>query len=67
VPVRVEQHRDQLMTIRRGEMSWDDVNEWRVSLHKTFDEAFQTSILPDRPNYEQANAFLIKARRSMVK
>jgi uncharacterized protein len=67
VPVRVDQHRDQLMTIRRGEMSWEAVNEWRVSLHKTFDEAFQTSVLPDRPNYEQANEFLVKARRSMVK
>ena len=31
-----------------------------------FDAAFQGTTLPDRPDYERANAFLVKARRSMV-
>jgi uncharacterized protein len=67
VPVRVEAHREELLAIRRGEKTWDEVNEWRIALHKTFDAAYQTSVLPDRPNYEQANAFLVHARRSVVK
>ncbi|MBD1907465.1 nucleotidyltransferase domain-containing protein [Funiculus sociatus GB2-A5] len=66
VPVRVEEHRQQLMSIRYGEVSWEEVNAWRLSLHKQFDDAFAVTSLPERPDYEKANAFLIKARRSMV-
>jgi hypothetical protein len=48
-------------------MPWDEANAWRLELHRQFDEAFRTTALPDRPDYESANAFLVKARRSMVK
>lgn len=63
VPVRVEEHRDRLLAIKRGEMPWDEVDQWRRSLHQEFDEAFQHTSLPERPDYEKANRFLIKARR----
>ncbi|MBD1833858.1 nucleotidyltransferase domain-containing protein [Cyanobacteria bacterium FACHB-472] len=66
VPVRVEEHRQQLMSIRYGEVPWEEVTAWRLSLHKQFDDAFSFTSLPERPDYEKANAFLIKARRSMV-
>jgi hypothetical protein len=66
VPVRVDRHRDRLMAIRRGEVSWEDVNGWRLELHKQFDQAFEITKLPERPDYEWANNFLIKARRQMV-
>ncbi|MBD1931158.1 MULTISPECIES: nucleotidyltransferase domain-containing protein [Cyanophyceae] len=66
VPVHVEEHRQQLMSIRYGEVPWEEVNAWRLSLHKQFDDAFAVTSLPERPDYEKANAFLIKARRSMV-
>jgi uncharacterized protein len=66
IPVRVDEYRDELLAIRREERSWEDVNKWRIELHKTFDAAYQTTSLPDRPDYERANAFLVKARRSMV-
>jgi len=64
VPVRVDQHREQLLAIKRGEVPWDDVEKWRLSLHREFDAAFAQTKLADRPDYERANAFLIKARRS---
>lgn len=48
---------------RDGELEWDAVNEWRLQLHREFDEAAQITTLPERPDYEQANEFLIKARR----
>lgn len=64
IPVRVEAYRDDLLAIRREERSWEDVNKWRLSLHKEFDTAFQSTSLPDRPDYERANDFLVKARRS---
>jgi predicted nucleotidyltransferase len=62
----VEEHRAQLLAIKRGEIPWEEVDGWRHELHKQFDNAFNTTRLPERPNYEQANAFLIKARRSML-
>jgi hypothetical protein len=66
LPVRVEDNRERLLAIRRGELEWREVNEWRLSLHKDFDQAFAQTNLPERPDYEKANAFLIKARREMV-
>ena len=67
VPVRVEEHRQQLLAIRRGEVSWEEVNALRLSLHQEFDTAFAATDLPERPDYERANAFLLKARASMVR
>lgn len=67
VPVRIAEHRDRLLAIRRGEMPWDEVNAWRLSLHAEFDTAVATTRLPERPDYARANAFLIEARRSMIR
>jgi predicted nucleotidyltransferase len=66
VPVHVGEYRERLLSIRRGEMSWDEVNDWRLELHREFDAAFETTKLPERPDYDAANAFLVRARRSMV-
>ena len=66
IPLDVEAHRDQLLAIRRGELPWDEINQWRLSLHREFDQAFEQTKLPDRPDYEKANALLIKARRAQV-
>jgi predicted nucleotidyltransferase len=66
VPVRVEEHRDNLLAIRRGEMPWDEVEDWRKSLHHEFNAASETTSLPERPDYERANALLIEARRSAL-
>jgi len=62
-PVRVEEHRDQLLAIKRGELPWEETERWRLSLHADFDRAFAETRLPERPDYEKANAFLVKARR----
>ena len=66
VPVRVEGHRDQLLAIKRGEVGWDETEKWRLSLHTDFDRALSESKLPERPDYEQVNALLIKARRAAL-
>jgi predicted nucleotidyltransferase len=63
LPVRMDEHREQLLAIRRGEAPWDEINAWRLSLHKDFDAAFANTNLPERPDYEKVNAFLIHARR----
>lgn len=66
VPVSVGEYRQQLFAIRCGEVPWEEVNQWRLSLHQQFDRAFADTQLPERPDYEKANDFLIQARRSMV-
>ena len=66
VPVRVDEYRERLLAIKRGEAPWEEVNAWRLSLHNEFAEAFAVTRLPERPDYERADAFLVRARRSMV-
>jgi predicted nucleotidyltransferase len=63
VPVSVDQHLEKLLAIRRGEMPWQEVEDWRKRLHQEFNGASETTRLPERPDYERANAFLIEARR----
>jgi predicted nucleotidyltransferase len=63
VSVRVDEHREQLLAIKRGELPWDETERWRLSLHQEFDRAFADTKLPERPDYEKANAFLIRARQ----
>lgn len=63
VPLRVETHRDHLLAIRRGEVPWVEVEDWRLQLHREFDEALTHTALPEHPDYERANGFLIHARR----
>jgi uncharacterized protein len=65
VPVHVETHRDRLLAIKRGEMRWAEVDGWRKELHHDFERALTETKLPERPDYEAANRFLIKARRAM--
>ena len=36
------------------------------ALHAEFDRAFEETKLPERPDYERANEFLIKARRAAM-
>lgn len=63
VTVQVQEHREQLLAVRRGEVPWEEAEKWRLSLHADFDRALAATSLPDRPDYERANDFLLKARR----
>lgn len=66
VPVRVEAHRDRLLAVKGGGVSWEDVDAWRLALHADFERALTESRLPDRPDYAAANRFLLRARRAMA-
>jgi len=67
VPVRVEAHRERLLAVKRGELPWAEVDAWRKDLHGDFERALAETKLPERPDYEAANRFLVKARREIVK
>lgn len=66
VPVGIGEQRERLLAIRRGDVPWEEVNAWRLTLHAEFTNVSATTQLPERPDYTRANEFLIRARRSMV-
>jgi hypothetical protein len=63
VAVRVDEHRERLLAVKRGEVSWEETEAWRLELHRTFEAALERTTLPERPDYERADALLRKARR----
>lgn len=66
VLVEVGHYKEKLLDIRFGRIPFDEINNWRLELHKEFDQAYENTKLPERPDYEWANNFLIKARREKV-
>ncbi len=67
VPVRVDHERERLLAVKRGEVAWEEVDAWRMELHRGFEQALIKTRLPERPDYEVANRFLLRARHSQVK
>jgi len=67
VPLDVGVDRERLLAIRDGLLPWEEVEAWRLELHRRFDRAFEQTSLPERPDYARANVFLVNARRSMVR
>lgn len=63
VPLRVDEHREKLLAIKHGEIEWSEVERWRLDLHREFDGALAATSLPELPDYERANTFLLRARR----
>ena len=66
VTVQVGELRDPLLAIKRGEVPFAEADAWRKRLQIEFEQAFQQTSLPDRPDYDRANAFLIRARRLAI-
>ncbi len=65
--VDVGDYRERLLTIKRGEMPFNDADNWRKTLQKEFESAYRITELPERPDYEIVNDFLIRARRAAMK
>jgi hypothetical protein len=59
----VEAHRERLLAVKRAELPWPEVDAWRKELHRDFERALADTKLPERPDYEGANHFLISARK----
>jgi predicted nucleotidyltransferase len=66
VPVHVGKHRDRLLAVRHGRLTWKEFHAWRSELLEEFEAAFAATRLPDLPDRARAEAFLLEARRSMV-
>lgn len=65
--VDVGEHRDELLAIRRGERTWDEIAARRTELDAEFRAAFDDSVLPESPDTARVNEFLVKARASAVR
>jgi hypothetical protein len=64
--VGVGEHRDELLRIRAGELSFVEVQARALELDVLFQEAFARTKLPERPDYERVNRCLVRARRRRV-
>lgn len=63
IRVDVAEHREELLAVRRGERTFEEVAARALELNAEFEKAFQATELPDRPDFERVNAFLVSARR----
>ncbi len=66
IMIEVSQHRDCLFDIRSGKLSFEEVQKMALELDRRFQQAFETTSLPDQPDFKQVDAFLIRARKKMV-
>jgi hypothetical protein len=54
--------RDRLLAVRQGEMSWDEVERWRLSLHTDLDDALLHTPLPPAPDFARVDSWLRSVR-----
>ena len=66
IRIDVGQHREELLAIRGGGLSFEEVKRRALELDRQFEEAFERTSLPDQPDFERVDRFLIAARRRMV-
>ena len=66
IMIDVSQHREQLLAVKSGAYSFQEVRELALELDKQFQQAFESTCLPDQPDVEAANEILIQARNFMV-
>lgn len=62
MPVHVGDHRERLLSVKRGELPWDEVERWRSQLHAAIDDALPRSPLPETPDVATVNAWLLSVR-----
>jgi hypothetical protein len=58
-----EPDRNRLLAVKGTEAPWPEVDAWRHQLHRDFERAVAETKPPERPDYEEANRFLLKANR----
>ncbi|MFZ5832752.1 MAG: DNA polymerase beta superfamily protein [Planctomycetota bacterium] len=66
IRVDVGEHRAELLEIREGRFSFDEVKQRALKLDERFQRAFENTALPEQPDYARVDDFLVRARRSMV-
>src|SRR5262249_61297506 len=65
IRVDVGEWRDELLEIRGGAWPFERVRERALELDRLFRQAYAETRLPERPDYDRVNRFLIAARRGV--
>jgi uncharacterized protein len=66
IMVDVGAYREELLRIKSGAVPFAEVRTRALELDQLFQQAFAHTQLPERPDYDRVNRFLIRARRRMV-
>jgi predicted nucleotidyltransferase len=64
--VDVSARRAELLRIKRGELPFEEVKRQALALEREFQAAYETTPLPEQPDFSRVNEFLVRARRSAV-
>ncbi|MGR4884457.1 DNA polymerase beta superfamily protein [Streptomyces sp. LARHCF249] len=57
-------HRERLLAVRRGELTWDEVDAWMSRLTSETESALTTTRLPEDPDHARVADFLLRTRRA---
>jgi uncharacterized protein len=66
IRIDVGEHRDELLTIKGGALSFEQARDRALALDRDFQEAYRGTSLPEQPDYRRVDEFLVWARRRMV-
>ncbi|MEU0601705.1 nucleotidyltransferase domain-containing protein [Streptomyces sp. NPDC006393] len=62
--IDVGEQREPLLAVKRGEVSWAEVEAWMARLGAEADEALEHSPLPPEPDHARVSDFLFRVRRT---
>ncbi|MGW9072215.1 nucleotidyltransferase domain-containing protein [Streptomyces yangpuensis] len=57
-------YRDRLLAVRRGELTWDEVDAWMTRLQAETERALAGTPLPEDPDRARVEDFLVRTRRA---
>ena len=66
IMIDVSEFRSELLAIRNGQYSFVQVEAKAKELERDFEAAFEQTKLPEQPDFEEVNRFLIDARQQAV-
>ncbi|MBX9680397.1 MAG: nucleotidyltransferase domain-containing protein [Gemmataceae bacterium] len=66
IRIDVAEHRDELLAIRTGVLTFEQAKARALELDAQFQDVFRLTSLPERPDFDAVDEFLVWARRRMV-
>jgi hypothetical protein len=66
IRIDVGEHREELLAIKSGALTFEQARDRALELDREFQEAYRRTTLPERPDYQRVDEFLIWARRRRV-
>jgi predicted nucleotidyltransferase len=66
IRVDVAEHREELLAIKSGALSFEQARARALELDRLLQEAYRQTVLPERPDYRRVDEFLVWARRRTV-